>query len=167
MKHQDFNTRRKKITFHLKWYLHNTSEPIRTRSEIGAHAPESWRSVLSLPQILEITTDPWNCKQQHPHMPVCEGLREPWTFWNRYFFVEHACILPLICHRPPIPLGICRFPPLHRTVTESFATKQLHATMLFYMQPLFLSIFRVHMWSARLDTSFKLYTYRSSPFLVL
>ena len=70
------------------------------------------------------------------------------------FFVEHACILLFICHRPPIPLGICRFPPLHRAVTESFATKQLHATMLFYMQPLFLSIFRVHMWSARLDTSF-------------
>ena len=112
--------------------------------QVGAHAPESWHSVLSLPQILEITTDPWNCKQQHPHMPVCEGVREPWPFWNRYLFFEHACILPFICHRPPIPLGICRFQPLHRALTESSATKQLHATMLFYIQPLFLSIFRAH-----------------------
>ena len=119
-------------------------------SRYSVHALETWRSVLSLPQILEITTDPWNCKQ---HIQRCLsgslGHSETGIFcWTCLYFA--ICLSPAAYSIRDLSIPAS---PLSRDwiLRQQAVTRHnafLHAAVILVL------ISHIHMWSVWLDTSF-------------
>ena len=132
-----------------------------------AHASATLRSVLS-PSNFGNHCGPMELWATTSNMPLCEGDGEPWTFLDLCFLLNMPVFCNLLVTDHPFHSGFVDshlstepwpnpWPPSDYSGHNAF----LHAVVI-----LVDSARWCYMWSVRLDTSFQLYTNRSSSFSI-